>query len=1812
MKFRLAFILFLFSCLFAEGQSSVQFNLNDPQFGISQTTNATITVRLWNTGYDGNLTLSPISVVQITGVNGSATFTNLWGATNGGVYNYVVSLYNSSQKFSGNFWVSSTNLGVVPEGLIDVIAGAPTFPYGFPWCYSAVASDMRYALSTNNQLSFVQIGQLLAVSNSLALLIPSTNGFVTSAITNGFATTNFVTNALSGFTTIVYSNPAIFATPTSVTNIVNALANTNIFNLTTVSNIANSAYSNNPAGYLQTPSFTSGTNAVQTSLQANIVSTGQVLASSIGSLGISLTNALTNAITITSNSFNGFATTSSLQSATNNAYTTATANLQATNSGLLGTLNTASNSLQLAIIGTNNILQNSKQPASTTLTNLAATGAFTNALAAGQNITITTNAFGTIVSLNATNQTFLTNGLLSLATANTLYDTNGAGIAASMIVSNIAYSLAAAGSNNVANASNSITSNPQFFDAITNGASYQVFLENVVHVLAPMFVSGGLAISGGSLTSLHNIEDDTSGNSTVAGDLTVANGITNTGNAPFSGNGAGLTNLLSADTNGAANNAYVRATNVVFSQALNFVPLTNGTITSGEIISNLMFGVWTNFQPSSTIIGIKAAGIGAANGPYDGISPNWTNYLNTNFVVMLTGGNYYVQSNGVSLYASPTGNGFWTVVAPNGVAPAPFGINPGIWFHTSNLKFVGVVDATNLVTQWTATIAVAPLNASQSNTVEAMIIAAGGPTNGVTATTVTNIVLSFNYVNQTQLIACSNALVTLINSVSGVTLTTVTNISTSVATSIANNVAMGNILFGPPTNTIFSAGGTNAINGLVQGNAVGGVVAGTVASESFSAAGTNSIITLINNQITGGSYIGANNGNGTNTTIYKTLTATNISGSFLHISDAQNVSIAQQSVSSGNAAIASDSQTVGQLGNERGLSYISSVNAQSGNNDVSFLASENSLQGGVNSFSVVMAGDQQTNYGNESLVAGTYVVNSNFNSFIWSDGNTATPFYTATNDMVALHANNGVAINTVSAAGYTLNVSGPVNSAAGYYVNGAPIGSGQNQNAGLTEVLVTNPGTNTTVGGTYFTDNYGYSFLVLTNAAGWSISPVTFASIPGSPTLYTMAFPSIVSGSPVYCYTNGTLIGTYAAFNADTNRPVVSYITNAPPFSPSSYLLAGAGGNTDGGGLTNVNAANLGGVLAATINNSVNTNVYNVLAFGAIGHGHFVSDVFVTNLFLYSPNGYFSNYDVGDRIGICAAQTNAMTFFTSISNVFSPTFIGLSNAAPVGITNGYYCVYGTNDDTPGIQAAINACTNSGGGKVYIPPGVYLLEGAFQLTNQNNAQIIIPFINALSGPYYNNSATIEIYGNHPYRLWGRNGTGYLNPSPEQTVLVPMVIGNDNTSTNGIGSSVFDCRPYNVANVATTSSGHNTWIWPVNDVCVKYHDIAIVSSYDPHLAAINNMGAVDGSGMNNVEIIGGSVSGNAFSTYKPVSTNSYGYICPGNTQGTFGESHYDVISGFYSGIEVGCFDGTEITVNECLSAYDVFLSIPPYFGSHVANISDCPNILTGTRGSAGSGGDYDIQLAQLQATTTGSSGWWTNVNNYAMYVVNDPNGNIQGEGQLFIINTNIDGGGMYVTNNQEFNGIMVSYLSGNQPTILHYMQSVAFDGGMTASSAGIPEATMFTNNPIFLSGANTIAFSVFPTNAYGSTSDQVDMYFGTRSLYGWDERLLDNAGYDPFPVSDFFWYAAKAPGSGGFPSQPAFVMTTNGTWRAMSGFSISQQTWSIAFETNGMQNGDNKLCFSNGTSLGQGGWVGIVVSNGTAIVTEFGSPGGGIIP
>lgn len=188
------------------------------------------------------------------------------------------------------------------------------------------------------------------------------------------------------------------------------------------------------------------------------------------------------------------------------------------------------------------------------------------------------------------------------------------------------------------------------------------------------------------------------------------------------------------------------------------------------------------------------------------------------------------------------------------------------------------------------------------------------------------------------------------------------------------------------------------------------------------------------------------------------------------------------------------------------------------------------------------------------------------------------------------------ALNLINSGTLPLNIV----ATNGLYLNGMTIQqymsevSAPTMLAGLTELWVTNGGTNPLCMGLY-TSSSQTSFS-LTNANGWAIGPAIVGSTLFSNNwTFDLSFPASASGAFTYLFQSenpitgqpqGILAGQYYSFYpGNTNTPFVSFVAGQQPFNPTNYLAAGPGGNQDGSGLTNVNAAGLPTVITIYTNN---------------------------------------------------------------------------------------------------------------------------------------------------------------------------------------------------------------------------------------------------------------------------------------------------------------------------------------------------------------------------------------------------------------------------------------------------------------------------------------------------------------------------------------------------------------------------------------------------------------------------------------------------
>ena len=671
-------------------------------------------------------------------------------------------------------------------------------------------------------------------------------GPVPAFITNGLATTNYANGVTNNFTSIVFSNPAAFTLFPQVTNIAQAQANavglndtnyatgaTNIavanltaglagtntalaaaLNATNLLLLADINTASNAVKSVGQPASGILTNLAGTSALTNGLAAGQNFSLTTNGTGtfifLNATNQtfLTNGLAVWSSVVpTSYATTNALASATNGlvsaSVTNGLATLQAATNAANGVY--SNNPAGYAAAGITNGLATTNyvqtyadtngaaaaavkalvyQGGSGILTNLAGTGALTNGLVAGLNLTLVTNGAGTLITINSTNQTFLTNGLLTgYAPTNTLngwYDTNGAAAYAAKVATN------------------------GMLPIITNIASqYASSNVNTNQYVAGQNVSLTTNVSG-SITYINATNQTFLTNGLLTG---YAN--TNTLNGWYETNNAALwayTNSVAYSTNYAATNtAAAVATALNFAStntALPFVSTNIGNVGSLTIATTLAFGADTNFILGTNWITVKGAGSGQANGVYNQIAPGvYTNNSFPGISIVNSGGIFnLLNTNGQTLYVTNTVNGFW-LIGPYGSAPKPY----VAYSPTFDPILLGNIYATNLAAQWQAYVSNFVLTNSGGSSFTNVL-------GGVITNTALNTVFS---------IAGTNVILTLIaqyasSPTNGITLLQATNVVTSMTNGLATtNYVMANsgILSsnGFGTNTTF-AGTISMVN----------------------------------------------------------------------------------------------------------------------------------------------------------------------------------------------------------------------------------------------------------------------------------------------------------------------------------------------------------------------------------------------------------------------------------------------------------------------------------------------------------------------------------------------------------------------------------------------------------------------------------------------------------------------------------------------------------------------------------------------------------------------------------------------------------------------------------------------------------------------------------------------------------------------------------------------------------------------------------------------------------------------------------------
>lgn len=417
---------------------------------------------------------------------------------------------------------------------------------------------------------------------------------------------------------------------------------------------------------------------------------------------------------------------------------------------------------------------------------------------------------------------------------------------------------------------------------------------------------------------------------------------------------------------------------------------------------------------------------------------------------------------------------------------------------------------------------------------------------------------------------------------------------------------------------------------------------------------------------------------------------------------------------------------------------------------------------------------------------------------------------------------------------------------------------------------------------------------------------------------------------------------------ASTTNFTVLGLINPTNFlgQPDGYLINGA-----------QSAANLN-ITNAESQQPVALNVAN---FGAMPNGYIFTNISVTNIYLTCPTANFTGNPavaVGSMIAINFAGANNRYFITRISNVMSATELGLSNSVVDPVTNLSFCAICTLasslNNLNAFQTTLNQLTNFYSATVNIPPPIWYNEfwgtpltsmgqcymfvtngwgvGGWENPQVNHALLIVPPLMANNPINIGNRAEVTIQGYVPWHWWG-NGTGpsYISIPPNATALLVAALDDGQRPTNWLGPSFLDTRCYTNWQYETPDPSGNTYV-PGNDSAVYLKNFTVFSSYDGGIVVANLLGSADGSGMENVNLLGGDQANNfnvsgRFLSYPymrgnyPKDTNSIGVMMPGSNFGNYGTSRYNSITGQYIGMEAGQVQSENTLFDFCSNAVDM---------------------------------------------------------------------------------------------------------------------------------------------------------------------------------------------------------------------------------------------------------------------------------------------------
>ncbi len=266
---------------------------------------------------------------------------------------------------------------------------------------------------------------------------------------------------------------------------------------------------------------------------------------------------------------------------------------------------------------------------------------------------------------------------------------------------------------------------------------------------------------------------------------------------------------------------------------------------------------------------------------------------------------------------------------------------------------------------------------------------------------------------------------------------------------------------------------------------------------------------------------------------------------------------------------------------------------------------------------------------------------------------------------------------------------------------------------------------------------------------------------------------------------------------------------------------------------------------------------------------------------------------------------------------------------------------GSTDDTTAVQAALDAAASAGGGVVYFPRGVYVIDGALQDTSRSNSQLLLPRIDYVD----TEQITIELRGE-------------FSPPPIMSVIGATTIPDGHSIIKGTLNTASGTAPSLIGAWGPSGTYSN-----FTNCHVVVRDLTFRMPSNPQLTACNlqYVASVDVDRVI-VDCGGYYVQG----LTEPTTAASVAIRLPAILNGANTRLGTVDVIGFYTGYLFG-----EHTLGENVKAWGCKIAATFVAGDHASYFTrfmavHCEKVLTAT-------GEHYVDFGQLNIEHA-TTGWW----------------------------------------------------------------------------------------------------------------------------------------------------------------------------------------------------------------------------------------------